>query len=232
MKLSVVIPAYNEEKDIQGAINDVFLWLPSAEVIIVNDASTDATLKKINQKKRQLRKEYSKNLKVLTNKRNRGHGYSVVRGLLAATGDHILYLDADRQIDPANFYDIHSENLNIYDSFSGYRVCRDDKFFRKVISFCLKITILLQHGYWIKDANCPFKIYKREKLLPLIKKLPTSYVIPIACLEVLARKEKYLIGDVPTFHYPYQGVRKGFLQAMDSKFFDFISKAFQEITNL
>lgn len=229
MKLSVVIPAYNEQKDIQWAIIDVINAFPRAEIIVVNDASTDRTLEILEA----LKKFYafqSVHIKILTNAVNCGHGYSVVRGLRAATGDYILYIDADRQIDVYHYgVYLHSQD---FDFVSGWRINRNDKPFRKIISFCLKMTNLIFHGYYIKDANCPFKVYKRLSLLPLLDELPTSYIIPIACLEVLARDHKLKTVTIKTAHKPYEGVRKGFLQALNFKTVKFFSNAFFEIVGI
>lgn len=218
MSISVVIPAYNEENDIEEALHEVYKVFPLGEVIVVNDASTDNTLKILER--------FGSKLKILTNEKNMGHGYSVVRGLKEATGDYILYIDADRQIHiPGGF-------PTVFDFYSGQRWQRKDKAFRKVVSFCLRMTILFRHRMYIKDSNCPFKIYRREAVQGLLNKLPKTYIIPIAELEVLARKAGYKILVVPMMHYPYQGVRKGFLQAMNKQFFLFLYKAFKEVVSL
>jgi glycosyltransferase involved in cell wall biosynthesis len=145
--------------------------------------------------------------------------------LYAATGDYILYIDADRQISLERF-------IPFGDVTSGWRVGRYDKPFRKVISFCLKMTNLFRYGYFIRDANCPFKIYKRTKIQPLLKELPVSYIIPIACLEVLARKHKLICSTIPTPHMPYKGVREGKLQSINRVSIKFFWDAFKEAISL
>lgn len=218
MKLSVVIPAYNEEKDIEQAVLEVENSFSQPEIIIVNDASTDRTLEILNRLKLP-------NLKVLTNSQNRGHGYSVVRGLREATGDYILYIDADRQIALNKF-------VVGFDVVSGSRIHRNDKLFRKFISFCLKTTNLIFHRYYIKDANCPFKIYKRGVLKTLLSKVPETYIVPIACMEVIARDYKFKTLTIPTPHKPYDGVRKGFLQILNLQALKFFSSAFFEVVRI
>lgn len=225
MKLSIVIPAYNEEKDIEKAVMEVAKLSPAAEIIVVNDASTDKTLEILEF----IKANYVINLKILTNMLNNGHGFSVVRGLKEASGDYILYIDADRQIGLDNLKQLEGEK---YDFVSGWRTGRQDKLFRKFISFCLKMTNLIFHRYYIKDANCPFKLYRRGALHALIDELPKSYVVPIACLEVLARKYKYKTVTIPTPHKPYEGERKGFLQILNLKALQFFSSAFFEIVRL
>src|SRR5258705_557766 len=219
MKLTVVIPAYNEEDNIRDAVVDVSKAYPDAEILVVDDASTDRTYQILMEMN-------TKNLRVIPNVKNEGNGFSVVRALKAAHGDYILYIDADRQLD------INFPGGMGYDIISGWRKSRSDKPFRKFISFCLKLTIKLRYGYWVKDANCPFKIYRKSSLLLLLSKLPRSYVIPIACLEVLARKEKLLVATLPLYHKPYQGIRHGFLQSINKKSLTFIFNAFLEIISL
>ena len=223
MKLSVVIPAYNEEENIKEAVLDVKLNFPEAEIIVVNDASKDKTLKILKSMR-------LKTLRILDNKQNLGHGGSVMRGLRAAKGDYILYIDADRQIGLQNYgmYDF----LNYYTFISGYRYHRQDKLFRKVISFCLKSTIFLRYGFYIKDANCPFKIYKRSDLIPLLAIVPKTNIIPIACLEVLARKYKYDTVIIRTRHMKYHSERVGTLQTINLKSLKFFWSAFKEIIRL
>lgn len=218
MKISVVIPAYNEEQDIEKAILAVEKALHADEIIVVNDASTDRTVEILEGMQRPY-------IKILTNEKNMGHGYSVVRGLKEARGNYVLYIDADRQIDVDKF-------VWGFDVVSGIRLQRNDKLFRKIISFCLKSTNLLFHHYYIRDANCPFKIYKRTALVPLLDRLPKSYIVPIACLEVLARRHGFSTLSIPTPHKPYEGTRKGFLQILNLSALKFFSSAFFEVVRL
>lgn len=225
--ISVVIPAYNEEKDIEAAVLDVYKAIPDAEIIVVDDASTDSTPLLLERLKQEISR-----LTVLTNEENMGHGASVVRGLRAATGEYILYIDADRQINISNLAQLEGFEAKNVEFVSGYRLHRNDKLFRKVISFCLKSTNLLFHRMYIKDANCPFKLYKRSALQPLLNQLPTSYVIPVACLEVLARKRGLRQMVIATPHLPYEGVRQGFLQVPNWSAWKFFIRAFFEIVKI
>jgi glycosyltransferase involved in cell wall biosynthesis len=90
--LSVVIPAYNEERGIVSTIEQVRDWLESDgrpyEVLVVDNASTDATVER-------LRPLLSHRIRLIENEQNRGKGYSVRRGMLAARGDLRLHCDAD-----------------------------------------------------------------------------------------------------------------------------------------
>src|SRR5215475_4526466 len=96
--LSIVIPAYNEEKRIGRSLDAVREFLENyshrAEVIVIDDGSSDGTRNEVIERISEYR-ERGHELRVLTNKPNRGKGYSVKRGLTEATGEIVLFSDAD-----------------------------------------------------------------------------------------------------------------------------------------
>ena len=98
MKLSIIIPVYNEEKTVAHIIRKVQkVTLPVAEkeIIIVDDGSTDASAQIINTFR-------AKNIKILSLKQNHGKGFAVRSGLDSATGDYVIIQDADLEYDPNN----------------------------------------------------------------------------------------------------------------------------------
>ena len=95
MTLSIVIPAYNEERRLSSTLDAVLAWLDSspyrgAEVLIVDDGSTDATAALVES-----RAATDSRLRLLRNPGNRGKGYAIRHGMLEAQGDWILFSDAD-----------------------------------------------------------------------------------------------------------------------------------------
>lgn len=86
MKISCIIPAYNEEKSIANTLRAVLQVTEIHEIIVVNDSSTDKT--------REIIKSFS-NVKLLTNEKNQGKSRSIARGIETATGSHLFFLDAD-----------------------------------------------------------------------------------------------------------------------------------------
>lgn len=92
--LSIIIPVYNEEKTIAHVLETIFkIQLPSYEIIVVNDGSTDETLKKIRSVKNEL-------IKIISHKANQGKGMAIQTGIKAASGKYILLHDADLEYDP------------------------------------------------------------------------------------------------------------------------------------
>ncbi len=96
MKLSVIVPVYNEERTIRKVITKLLETKEVSEIIIVNDGSTDNT-------KKELAKIRSKKATTI-HKKNEGKGSAITKGLTKVTGDYVLIQDADLEYDPA---DIH-----------------------------------------------------------------------------------------------------------------------------
>ena len=99
MILSIIIPVYNEEKTIIQILEKIKKNSPNLfkyEVIVIEDGSTDQTKKLL---------ESSKHLydKLLLNNSNKGKGFSVKRGILSASGTHIIFQDADFEYNPSDF---------------------------------------------------------------------------------------------------------------------------------
>src|SRR3989344_3444808 len=97
MKLSIIIPVYNEEKTIVQVLKKISeLKIPGAEkeVIVIDDGSTDSTVQKIESILHS-----SKKIKFIKHEKNQGKGAAVRTGILASTGDFSIIQDADLEYD-------------------------------------------------------------------------------------------------------------------------------------
>ena len=97
--ISILIPAYNEERTIKQVLKTVSQQqIPNVEfeVVVVNDGSTDNTLKVLNENNKLL-------TKIITYEKNRGKGYAVIEGLKACDGQYILIQDADLEYSPEDY---------------------------------------------------------------------------------------------------------------------------------
>jgi glycosyltransferase involved in cell wall biosynthesis len=158
MKLSIVMPAYNEAAGIVAAVEEVrrcvFSVVPNAELIVVDDGSTDDTrntLGRLTTVERRLR---------LVHQANAGHGAAIVAGVQHATGEWLLLIDADQQIPLEDFAWYWKVALR-HEAVFGVRRCRRDPGYRLAIS-ALGRLVLRGYGVRVQDIGCAFKLLRRE----------------------------------------------------------------------
>lgn len=161
MKLSMVIPFYNEEENARFVIADLTSILEKNkidyEIIAVNNGSTDRTESILHEIK-------NNRIKIVKIENNIGFGYGVIKGLEAATGNYVGYMWGDGQI-PAStvavlFKKIQKENFDIC---KIRRSARDYSIFRKLESGAYNwIIARLFFGNITKDMNGSPKIMKRS----------------------------------------------------------------------
>lgn len=169
MKLSVIIPAYNENSKIALAIKKVNSYLDSkakdleSEIIVVDDGSKDETLKVVNGLKNKIPR-----LRVLNNGYNRGKGYTVKKGILSGSGDIFLFLDADLST-PIEETDKFLNEIESYDVLIGSRrakganVVIKQPWQRVFLGNCF--SLLMRNLFdidEIDDTQCGFKMFTKE----------------------------------------------------------------------
>ena len=179
-KLYIVIPAYNEEANIQKTIQQ---WYPiiekhsgggASKMVVVNDGSTDDTWKILCRLS-----ESMPLLKPLT-KKNGGHGSSVLYGYNYAVemgADYVFQTDADGQTDPGEFEEFWNLRKD-YDAVIGKRTIRGDGKARKFVESTVCLLLRIIFGVKVPDANAPFQIMKSGLVKKYIKKLPKNYNLP------------------------------------------------------
>lgn len=200
MKLSIVIPAYNEAVVIKKTIEEIFRYFKTTgfelEIIVVDDGSTDGTKDLVQTEitNRPL-------LKLLVNEKNSGKGYSVKRGALAASGDWVLFLDADLSTRPEEFEKFKSNLANV-DILIGSRdvagsyIARKQRLFRRFSSKFLKSLIKLFVNLGYPDTQCGFKCFNRRSLIIFNEQKTSRWMFDLELL-VLAKKHGFLIKEIP-----------------------------------
>ena len=180
MGLYVVIPAYNEEQNIERCVED---WYPVVEghnedgesrLVIVNDGSKDRTFEKL-----QALAESRPLLLPLT-KKNGGHGSAVLHGYRYAIehgAEWIFQTDSDGQTDPAEFEPFWEKRTE-YDALIGNRTVRGDGKDRKMVENVVCFLLKMIFGVKVQDANAPFRLMKAELVGKYIGKLPEDFNLP------------------------------------------------------
>lgn len=159
INLTIIIPCFNEELDLEHTIktniNDAKRYLKNFEIIVVNDGSTDDTLKIAER----LDKKYS-NIRIITHKKNLGLGAAIQSGVKISRYDLITYLPGDGQVYVGDII-VGLQKAKDADLVLTYRKNRSDyTLYRKFLSFCLTILIRILFGLKYKDYNW-VHIYKK-----------------------------------------------------------------------
>jgi dolichyl-phosphate beta-glucosyltransferase len=173
MTVSIVIPAYNEAARIGQTLPIVLGYLErhdiAAEVIVVNDGSTDRT-RDIALQIATLNPA----VRVLDNERNLGKGASVKRGVLAALGGHILFMDADLSVPVAEIGPL-LETMRRHDhpivigsrKMPGSRIVRRQPLIRETLGHAFTWLARMTLHREIVDFTCGFKAFRRDAAMTL-----------------------------------------------------------------
>jgi glycosyltransferase involved in cell wall biosynthesis len=167
LDLSIVIPSYNEETRLPMTLQRVAAYLKTsgrkAEVIVVDDGSTDQTVKVADSFQGQI-----DGLRIVSNGRNRGKGYSVRHGLLEARGEIVLFTDADLSA-PIEETDKLLAKMDEYDVAIGSRAVNralievHESRFREFAGIIFNRIVRIMLRLPFVDTQCGFKAFRREK---------------------------------------------------------------------
>lgn len=162
MKLSIVVPVYNEEgnlKELHKELLSVLALLKvQYEIIWVNDGSKDGSLAVLDEIAKR-----DTTSKVIDFVRNFGQTAAMSAGIKQAIGDIIIPMDADLQNDPADIPKFLEKIEEGYDVVSGWRKDRKDKLLlRKIPSWIANSIIAAITGVHIHDYGCSMKAYRRD----------------------------------------------------------------------
>jgi glycosyltransferase involved in cell wall biosynthesis len=196
-ELSIVIPVYNEEENIEPlyrGLKDVLTGLgKSYEVIVVDDGSTDGSFDAL----RRLHHE-DPDLKVIRLRRNFGQAAAFAAGFDQAAGEIIVSMDADLQFDPADVRKLVDKMAEGYDIVSGWRVDRREAFLtRRVPSAVANRLISWITGLRLHDYGCSLKAYRAEVIQSVRLYGELHRFIP-----ALASSIGVEVAEVPVSHHP------------------------------
>lgn len=203
--ISVILPAFNEEKNLFDVVEDVLQYLRTIkdpwEIIIIDDGSFDKT-GEIAQK---VCRSQSK-VKVIQHGKNLGYGRSLSDGFAASTYEYVFFTDSDRQFDLKALSIMWPlAKTGVVDLIIGYRINRQDPFLRKLLSRGYNILTDFLFGLDVKDVDCAFKIFNK-RILKKIKIESNNFFVNTEIL-AKARHFKFKILEVSVPHFPRQAGR-------------------------
>ncbi len=203
VRLSVIVPAYNEEERLGESLEKIAAYLAAREglheVIVVDDGSVDATAAVA----RSVLLPSPVRFRLLRNVPNRGKGYSVRRGLMAAEGARALFTDADLSTPIEDLPRLEAALAAGADIAIGSRdtegseVLRHQAWYRELAgkSFNLVVRALAVPG--IRDTQCGFKLFRREVIAPVFERVAVErWGFDVEML-VVARGLGYRVSEVP-----------------------------------
>jgi len=194
------MPAHNEADHIEQCVSEwyesILSKIPSSELLVVDDCSTDTTGSRLDALESRLPL-----LRVLRTSANVGHGRAVRMGLDNSVGEFVFQTDSDRQHSPADFWALWAQRGSA-DFVFGVRATRADGRFRRAISQTLRMADFFMWGHWIADANCPFKLMRRGPLLRVLEQVPLNAFVPMVMVSVLARRHGFRVREVRVRHFP------------------------------
>ncbi len=203
--LYIVIPAYNEEMNIEAVArewHEVVAGIgPESRLVIINDGSKDHTYDKLV--------ELSKDLPQLlpVTKPNGGHGATVLFGYHYCVDHHADYIfqtDSDGQTLPSEFPPFWAQRTE-HAAIIGSRNHRQDGFSRVFVTKVLKLVVRVIFGLKVKDANTPYRLMSRETLVRYLPRIPKDFNLSNVLLTVLMVDAKEDVLFLPITFRPRQG---------------------------
>lgn len=230
MKLSVIIPVYNERKTVETLISRVLEVNIEKEIVIVDDFSTDGTRELLES-----RCEQDSNLKILYHERNKGKGFAIRTALGHAKGDIVLIQDADLEYDPEEYYNLLDPIIK-----GKAKIVYGSRFYKvKRIAFiknwiirslkkhpfeiiyignfiCIQIlnllVFILYHAKITDEATC-YKVFDRSVINDIQLKCRRFEFCPEFTAKVL--KKGYKIYEIPISYAPRENLEGKKITWMD-----------------
>ncbi|MBN8654648.1 MAG: glycosyltransferase family 2 protein [Anaerolineae bacterium] len=199
MKLSVIIPVYNEVESIETIVQRVQATKLVHEIILVDDGSKDGTrdiLKKLEDKK---------GLRVILHEKNQGKGAAVRTGMSAAMGDVLLIQDADLEYDPRDYPELLKpieEGLAdvVYGSRFLGRAHRVTMFWHMVANKSLTLMTNILYDTILTDMETGYKVFRKQVIEGMVIRANSFNFEPEFTAKIL--KRKYRIFEVPITFNP------------------------------
>lgn len=198
--LSIVLPAYNEEANVESTVEHVSEVAQALdreyEIILVNDGSRDRT----GEVAREL-EERVPHFRLVEHYPNRGYGGALKAGFEAATKELIAFYPADAQFDFAEIeWLLEKLEEEEADVVCGYRFDRQDNFVRRLNALGWNSVVRILFGRLCRDIDCGFKLFRRE-LLDHVHIVSDGAMIDTEFLAG-AKARGFTIAEAPLTHLP------------------------------
>lgn len=202
-KISITIPAYNEEKTIESviknALSSVSKLTNKYEILLVDDGSTDETSKIIDNFKKNL----GNKINIIHHKKNTGFTGAMLSCYKNAKGDLIFLGPADGQFDYRELK-LFVKEIKKKDIVVSYRAINEEKLYRKFYSFSYHLISKILFGIKLKEFSTCILYTKKVRNSIVIRADPFSALFLPEFIYKSIRKG-YIIGEVPIHFYQRKG---------------------------
>ncbi|HEX3723409.1 MAG TPA: glycosyltransferase family 2 protein, partial [Nitrolancea sp.] len=160
----------------------------------VDDGSVDGTGALLDQ----LAAQHAE-IRAIHHSKNRGYGAALTSGFQAATGDHIMFMDADQQFDIADLSHL-APFVGRYDIVAGYRINRQDARYRILYANMFKLVVRTLFRIRSRDTDCAFKVFRAD----MVKSMQLESPGALINTEILAKstRSQATYVEVGVHHYP------------------------------
>jgi glycosyltransferase involved in cell wall biosynthesis len=198
IRLSVIMPVYNEEAAIGLAVEDVQRFVldrvPDSELVVIDDGSRDGTGALLDRAAAA-----DPRLRVI-HQANGGHGRALLAGLEATSGEYVFLIDSDRQIPLDGFSAAWSHLMAGRDAVFGVRRRRFDPKLRLYLSGLVRQSVNVLFRVRLQDANVPYKLFRRAIWSEVRDCVPDDTLAPSLFLAIAAKSRGYNILEIDVAH--------------------------------
>ncbi|MEK7542219.1 MAG: dolichyl-phosphate beta-glucosyltransferase [Patescibacteria group bacterium] len=203
VKLSVIIPVYNEENRLPKTLRAIDEYLRiqdyGYEIVVVSDGSQDRTREVVNELAQEL-----KNLRVIGEQKNYGKGYSVREGMLEAKGEYRVFLDADNSTSIDHVKKMWPEFKKGFEVIIGSRdikgalIAVRQPWWRQRLGDLFNLIVQIVSGLWgIWDTQCGFKGFSAKSAQEIFSRATINrWAFDVEVL-IIAKKLGYTIKEIP-----------------------------------
>lgn len=196
--LSLVLPAHNEEANLETVVQRALEVLPavvdSFDIIVVDDGSRDSTPQLADRLA-----SADQRVRVVHHPQNRGYGAALSSGFSASTGEHVMFMDADRQFDIGEVT-LLTPFAESYDIVAGFRMERNDPIHRRLFAEVFNLTVRILFGVHLRDIDCAFKMFRGDLIRSLELNAPGALINTE--IQAKARRQRATLQQVGVHHYP------------------------------
>jgi glycosyltransferase involved in cell wall biosynthesis len=197
MNISVVIPVHNEASALPGLISGIRQQVPDAEIVVVDDGSTDPSAETARQA----------GARVISHPYKIGNGAAIKTGMRHASGDTIVLMDGDGQHDPAEIPTM-LEHAGQYDMIVGARSSSAHaNIFRLLANTLYNFLASYVTKFQIKDLTSGFRVVKKETAMRYLCLLPNTFSYPTTITLAFLRSGRSIF-YIPIAVHPRIGTSK------------------------